>query len=121
MRNSFFVPIPFFFLLFLHLYLKMPFHLKEYKKFFTNYFAQLGIYATGFWLLSKAICILINKINFSQSIYIFGKKIIELNPKFFTQDIGIWIWAGPISLLFLWMLYSTRQTFKISLEYFDKN
>ena len=99
----------------------MPFHLKEYRKFFTNYFAQLGLYATSFWLLSKAICYLINKTNFSHSIYIFGKKIIELSPKFFTHDIGIWIWAGPLSLLFLLALYSTRKTFKINLEYFDKN
>lgn len=109
-----------FFLFFLHVHLKMPFHLKEHGRFFGKYIAQLGLCCTSFWLLFKGISGLISKTNFSYQLTLFKEVSLTINAQFFIQDIGIWIWAGPLSLLFLWTIYSTRKNFKITLEYFDK-
>lgn len=110
-----------FFILFLHWHLKLKFHYKEYLHFFSRYLTQLGLCCISFWLAFKGMHALISQIKFSYIMPVFGKWQLILDTEFFLKNIGIWIWTGPLSLLFLLMLYSTRKNFGITLEYFDKN
>lgn len=109
-----------FFLLFLHIHLKLPFHIKEYAQFFTKYVTQLILYCGCFWILFRSIYTAISLLDFTYSLPLFGKFVITLNAQFFLESFGIWTWAAPLSLLLLWILYSTRNRFGITLEYFDK-
>lgn len=38
---------------------------------------------------------------------------------FFTKEIGLWLWVGPLSLLLLGALWITRKRFGIKIYYFD--
>lgn len=109
-----------FFLLFLHIHLKLKFQFKEYAHFFIKYSAQLLLFCSGFWIIFRGIALLIERSTFAYSIDVFNWHIITINTQFFLTGIGIWSWAGPLSLLLLWALYTTRSSFAISLAYFDK-
>ncbi|HSC24647.1 MAG TPA: murein biosynthesis integral membrane protein MurJ [Candidatus Babeliales bacterium] len=53
--------------------------------------------------------------------YNFMAAIVQWLPSaiasFFTVDIGLWLWVGPLSLLFIIMLYFSRTLFKINLHF----
>lgn len=110
-----------FFLIFLYAHLKLQFNWKEYTTFFVKYSMQLLLFCSCFWILFKGIALFIEHTTFAYSIEVLGMHIYTINSHFFLKGIGIWTWAGPLSLLLLWLLYATRKTFAISLAYFDKN
>ncbi len=109
-----------FFMIFLHRYLKIPFHKKEYVIFFRQYILQLLLYCAAFVGMVKCIRMALMKNCFSYTLCLIKKYTIVLDAHFFSYDIGMWIWAGPLALALLYALYSTRSKFKITLEYFDK-
>ncbi|MBI2353305.1 murein biosynthesis integral membrane protein MurJ [Candidatus Dependentiae bacterium] len=109
-----------FLLLFLYLYLKLPINTKEYLRFFRNYLLQLLLHCFSFWILYRLFFEVISLWKFDFGFSLFGYFVISVNNYLFIKGIGIWLWAIPLSLWFLWMLYSTRKRFGIELEYFDK-
>lgn len=110
-----------FFILFLHIHLKLPFHGKEYLQFFMKYIMQLLFCCGAFLIVFHIMYAAISLIDFDYSLHIFGNYFLTLNTNFFLENAGIWTWAGPLSLLLLWTIYATRDKFGIALEYFDKN
>ncbi|MBM17545.1 MAG: murein biosynthesis integral membrane protein MurJ [Epsilonproteobacteria bacterium] len=109
-----------FFLLFLHIHLRLECYWKQYIDFFIKYISQLILMCTIFWILYKSLYLYIETMQFAYSIDIFTIHITTINTQFFLNSIGIWAWAGPLSLLLLLSLYITRKNFGISLAYFDK-
>lgn len=105
------------FLLFLHLHLKIKFYWQEYSIFLMRYLTQLLFSCTLFWTLYRASHYIVETHPFAYRI--LGTNF-SVTHHFFLQGIGIWFWAGPLSLLLLWLLYATRKNFAISLAYLDK-
>lgn len=108
------------FLLFLYIHLKLTFYAKEYLQFFFAYLMQLSFFCSLFWFIYQLLHTIVSLQNFNFFIHIPMFKVITITPQFFLQGIGIWFWAGPLSLVLLWLLYATRKQFAISLAYLDK-
>jgi peptidoglycan biosynthesis protein MviN/MurJ (putative lipid II flippase) len=47
------------------------------------------------------------------------KRLPEFYVVFFTTQIGLWFWVGPLSLLMMGTLWTTRKLFNIKIYYFD--
>ena len=109
-----------FFLIFLYAHLKLKSYWKEYCYFFISYGTQLIAFCSMFWFTFRALYHLIAQTNISWTLHFFNIYSLSLTTSFFLNSIGIWLWAGPLSLLLLWLLHITRKRFAISLAYFDK-
>lgn len=54
--------------------------------------------------------------------YSLGFLISYLPPfiaDFFLDNVGLWLWVGPLSIIFIAALYFTRSLFKVRLYFFD--
>ncbi len=89
------------------LYKKYTFriYIMPFLHFALRYTAQLTVLGTAFWLCYYGII-----------------KVIELVlpatlSLFFISKIGLWLWVGPLSLLFLASLYLSRSLCNIKLHF----
>jgi putative peptidoglycan lipid II flippase len=80
-------------------------YLVPFLNFALRYSAQLTIFGCTFWVCYHAII----------------KVITLLLPPplslFFITQIGLWLWVGPLSLLFLALLYISRSLCNIQLHF----
>jgi len=89
------------------LYKKYSFriYLAPFLHFALRYSAQLTIFGCAFWVCYNTMV----------------KTIASLLPSsfalFFTTQIGLWLWVGPLSLLFLALLYISRSLCNIQLHF----
>lgn len=92
------------FFLILHKKYKFRLYLGSFFTFALNYMAQLTLFGTFFIFSYYAIV-----------------KLITYTPtncsRFFTEAIGLWFWVGPLTALFLLLIWYTRTTFKIKLYF----
>ena len=80
-------------------------YLMPFLSFATQYALQLTIFSTVFWLCYRGIISVIT---------------LLLPPTlsfFFIAKIGLWLWVGPLALIFLVLLYFSRPLFKINLHF----
>jgi peptidoglycan biosynthesis protein MviN/MurJ (putative lipid II flippase) len=89
------------------LYKKYTFriYIMPFLHFALRYTAQLTVLGTAFWLCYYGII-----------------KVIKLVlpatlSLFFISKIGLWLWVGPLSLLFLASLYLSRSLCNIKLHF----
>ena len=89
------------------LYKKYTFriYLLPFLKFAARYTAQLIMLGTAFWICYHAII---------KGMYLLYPAALS---SFFITQIGLWIWVGPLSLLFLVTLYISRSLYNIQLHF----
>lgn len=84
---------------------KFRIYLMPFLSFAMRYALQLSCFSAIFYLCYHGII----------------KTIILLLPSalspFFINNIGFWLWASPLALLFLLLLYFSRPLFKINLHF----
>lgn len=81
-------------------------YIKQFTKFVLNFLAQLAVISLLFYLAYKFIY----------------KIIIEFLPSykiFFTEQIGLWLWVGPLFLLAFLALYILRKQFKLKVYFLE--
>lgn len=103
-----------FFLLFLHAYLKLRWPQHQAIKFLTAASSQLILFCSLFWAAYRAGYAIIMSIDISWNLY-----FITIDTPFLINSIGVWLWCGPLSLLFLGAIFLTRNLFGIQLNYFN--
>jgi len=103
-----------FFMVFLHVYLKLQWPKSESLTFLMRCLAQLTFCCSIFWTSYRSLYFVIERMNFTLNLY-----FIHVDQTFFLDQIGSWAWTGPLSLLFLGLMYLTRKNFGIKLTYFD--
>jgi putative peptidoglycan lipid II flippase len=84
---------------------KFRIYLMPFLSFALHYILQLSLLAATFWLCYRTILTIITQL---------------LSPTlsfFFIAKIGLWLWVGPLALIFFIMLYFSRQLFKINLHF----
>ncbi len=104
----------FIFLIVLHFHLNLGRPLTEWFRFFIRYVAQLITCSSFFWLLYVMVRKMVLKLHFDWNFY-----FIRINQEFFISSLGLWLWVGPLALMFLASLYFSRQFFGIKLHYFE--
>ncbi|MFA5998428.1 MAG: murein biosynthesis integral membrane protein MurJ [Candidatus Babeliales bacterium] len=103
-----------FFMFFLHVYLKLQWPKSESLTFLMRCLAQLTLCCSIFWTSYRSLYFIIERMSFTLNLY-----FIYVDQTFFLDQIGSWAWTGPLSLLFLGLMYITRKSFGIKLTYFD--
>lgn len=88
------------------LYKKYDFriHLYPFITFSLKYCLQLTIFSSFFWCI-YSLC------------HLFFTHISPTTNSFFIQNIGLWLWVGPLGLLFMLSLYYSRKLFGIQLYF----
>ena len=104
----------FVFLFVLHYHLKLGRSSAEWFHFFIRYIVQFLVCCSFFWFLYVLVRNIVYSWSFDVNIYGF-----HVNQDFFVSSVGLWLWVGPLSLIFLASLYATRRFFGIKLSYFD--
>jgi putative peptidoglycan lipid II flippase len=89
------------------LYRKYDFriYLMPFFNFALRYGAQLTLLGAAFWICYYSI---------TKTIEATLPATLSL---FFVSKIGLWLWVGPLSLLFLALLYSSRSLCNIQLHF----
>lgn len=98
----------------LHKRLKLSWAQKDWLAFLSRYFVQLFSCTTIFWFLYVAMRSFVLTWRFDLNLY-----LMPVNQDFFISSLGVWLWIGPLSLIFLAMLYFSRKFFGIRLSYFE--
>lgn len=80
-------------------------YIAPFVNFALRYTAQLMILAGVFWLCYHSIIRIINLL------------LPPVLSSFFITKIGLWLWVGPLSLLFLMVLYISRSLCNIELHF----
>lgn len=101
--------------LFLSRHLKLSLHSRDWINFATKYLAQISLCSAILWALYIGLYQIIASMNFHWNLH-----IIEITPNTFLHGFGIWVWAGPLSLAYLGLLYASLSFFNIHISYFDK-
>jgi len=73
--------------------------------FVTKYLAQLSCFSMCFWILYRA-CIYVISAHMSPSVALF-----------FTTQVGLWMWVGPLVLFFFILLYYSHTFFRVRLHF----
>jgi putative peptidoglycan lipid II flippase len=89
------------------LYKKYTFriYLMPFLNFALRYVAQLTVFGAAFWMCYHGI------------IKAIGLFLSPTFASFFITKIGLWLWVGPLSLLFLALLYISRTLCNIQLHF----
>lgn len=80
-------------------------YLVPFLQFALQYSAQLTVFGAAFWICYNGIIKIIT---------------LLLSPTFslfFITKIGLWLWVGPLSILFLALLYISRSLCNIQLHF----
>lgn len=76
-------------------------HLYPFIMFTLKYCIQLIVFSALFW-----------------GIYQACNNIMQIiSPSFFINNIGFWLWVGPLGLFFMFLLYYSRALFRIELYF----
>ncbi|HSW75445.1 MAG TPA: murein biosynthesis integral membrane protein MurJ, partial [Candidatus Saccharimonadales bacterium] len=102
-----------FFIFFLHVYLKLSWPKTESLTFLKRCVVQLAFCCAIFYIVYRVFYSVISHMHFTVDLY-----FMSVNQTFFLDQIGSWIWTGPLCLLFLGLLYVTKKSFGIKLAYF---
>lgn len=89
----------------LHKKYKFRIYLMPFIAFAMQYALQLTLFSAAFWLCHRGIITIIT---------------LLMPPAlsfFFITKIGLWLWVGPLALIFLILLYFSRPLFKINLHF----
>ena len=103
------------FMIFLYKKLKIGWSAREWIIFLMRCSLQLMFCCGLFWSLYGLCKMYIVTQTFQ--FFLFG---FNVNADFFSASLGLWLWAGPLSIGFFGLLYATRNFFKIKLAYFEK-
>lgn len=98
----------------LHGRLKLSWEQKDWFIFLSRYLVQIVTCWSIFWALYVLMRKVVTSLNFSLNLY-----VIQINQEFFISSLGVWLWIGPLALIFLLMLYFSRRFFGIHLSYFE--
>jgi len=94
------------FVLFLHLYFGLKIYLKRFVQFSYRYLLQLLIVLGIFYCAYLSLTIIIQMMPLMLS-------------HFLLNNIGFWLWVGPLSLCAFGILFFTRKLFGIRLYFLD--
>jgi putative peptidoglycan lipid II flippase len=94
-----------FFLIILHRKYSFRIYLMPFLWFALHYAAQLAIFGSAFWLCYRCI------------IKVIALYMPTTASIFFITKIGLWLWVGPLALLFIALLYFSRQLLRIQLHF----
>lgn len=93
------------FLIILHKKYNFRIYLMPFLFFTAQYALQLTFFGGGFWLCYHIVI---------KAITLILPPALAL---FFISKIGLWLWVGPLALLFLALLYFSRTLCKIQLHF----
>jgi putative peptidoglycan lipid II flippase len=102
------------FIVFLYKRLGICQSLSDWIRFLAQSLIQLLFGISVFWVLYTLARSLILMQDFEFNLY-----FINVNQDFFINSVGVWVWTGPLMVLFLAILYFSRRLFGIKLSYFD--
>ena len=94
------------FLWFLKQKFKLSLYFKQFFMFMYHYSKQLTCVMGIFYLAYRALFYCLQQLH-------------EPYQTFFIHNCGFWLWVGPLSLLMMGSLWSTRKLFNIKIYYFD--
>lgn len=100
--------------LFLSHHLKISWSGKKWISFILNYIIQISFFSVILWFAYRCGIIIISLLNFQ-----LHTRFFSLTSESFLHGFGIWLWVGPLSLIYLAGLYFSRRFFNIKLSYFD--
>lgn len=92
------------FIIILHTKYNFRLYWGTFLTFACKYIVQLALFSTIFISSYYGI---IKLIKYIPTKYAF----------FFTDAIGLWLWVGPLALIFLFFVFNTRKFFKIKLHF----
>jgi putative peptidoglycan lipid II flippase len=69
------------------------------------------------YLMQLGLCGCLFLVLYSLSNYIITTYMPTSIALFFTAKIGLWVWVGPLSLMFFFLLYYLRNFFRINLHF----
>ncbi len=101
--------------LFLSYHLNISWSGKKWISFILNYIMQITFFSAILWFAYKLGIVTITLLNFRLYIPFF-----TLTSESFLHGFGIWLWVGPLSLIYFAGLYFSRTLFNIKLSYFDE-
>lgn len=100
--------------MFLGQYLHISWSFKKWVNFLVSYALQLSILSSLLWISYKIGYIILQSLSFH--FYILS---LAITPSTFLYGIGVWLWVGPLCLIYLAGLYVSRNFFNLKLTYFD--
>lgn len=101
--------------LYLSNFLHIDWQIKKWTQFIVAYLLQLGVCSGLLYLAYVAMYELIAQLSFSKKIL-----FLTITQDWFLHGIGVWLWVGPLCLIYLAALYLSRGRFGIYLSYFDE-
>lgn len=99
----------------LHKKLNLSWPKSEWLSFVIRSGMQLLTCCSIFWVLYLLTRKFVLSLHFNLNLY-----FMTVNQDFFISSLGVWLWIGPLALIFLGMLYFSRKWFGIRLNYFEK-
>jgi putative peptidoglycan lipid II flippase len=98
------------FILILAYYFNINFHAVQIWRLFKNYLIQLCILGIIFMSVAMGISSLIatSSLYYVCDIWLFS---IMLDTRFFLHSFGYWLWFGPLTAIFFFIIYKTRKFF----------
>ncbi|MFC1842870.1 murein biosynthesis integral membrane protein MurJ [Candidatus Dependentiae bacterium] len=94
------------FLIFLYVVFGIRFHIVKFMKFFLHYLFQLISVFSIIFLAYKVVMS-------------FVYQLSNYWMCFFTKGFGVWLWAMPLSMLTVLLIYYTRKIFRVKLYFLD--
>ncbi len=87
-------------------FFKFKIYYKPFLNFVGHYLLQLFFIGSLFYLSYKFIIM-------------FIVKYLQFMDNFLLNQIGLWFWVGPLTLLIFGLVYSSRKLFKVKIYYLD--
>jgi len=92
--------------------IKLHMNYKELVSFLIRYGFQVFVCGWPFFLSYTFLYRLLEFANFS-----FYVGFLHLKPEFFINNVGLWLWVGPLVCAYLLVIYFTRAWFGIRVSY----